>query len=520
MRRDAFRWVHLGALALVVVGLPWSNFLMSLGQLLLVGNLLVRGIVKRDLGHRLRAALTSAPVLVLLSFYVLHVVGLLWTDDLQWGLDLCRILAPVVVFTIFLQASPPLDEDELRWLLLLGAWSTIAVTLWCGWDVGMLDPGVDYRDLSCFISHIRLALLLCFAVCVFAHYWPAALWKRLLHAVAIVWSLHFVARLGSIAGATILLLVALVWTWRWSSRARPPMRWAMRGFLVLVPLLMTIYLWSCVRDFDRIQPGINNTLLQATAGGAPLSPRSHQPAARERLVRLAQHQRERTVPGVGTAEQAALQRRGRSRRSAFEHDHPLSGIHRRHQGFGGAHVPARSRSAADRGGHPSIHHGDRSGLRERIDEVLFELERYRATGDPSGYSLAMRLEFWKAGSTIAREHWIAGVGTGDTQKAFNAQYDRMGSALSPRWRLRAHNEYLTLWISFGAFGFIWCMIAWIWPALRTGAFRRPLFVAWAIAFAISCLTDDTPETQAGATFFAFFYCLFVFGLPPVPSSTD
>ena len=67
-------------------------------------------------------------------------------------------------------------------------------------------------------------------------------------------------------------------------------------------------------------------------------------------------------------------------------------------------------------GIPSIHHGDRSGLRERIDEVLFELERYHATGDPSGYSLAMRLEFWKAGSTIARDHWIAGVGTPPLQK--------------------------------------------------------------------------------------------------------
>jgi O-antigen ligase len=164
----------------------------------------------------------------------------------------------------------------------------------------------------------------------------------------------------------------------------------------------------------------------------------------------------------------------------------------------------------------SVLEGRRSAVRERVEEILFELDEYAATGDPSGHSIAMRLEFWKTGLSIARREWLIGVGTGDTQHAFDAEYERRNSPLEQRWRLRAHNQFLTLWISFGAFGFLWCMIAWAWPALRTGAWRDPVFIAWALTFAISCLTDDTPETQAGATFFAFFYALLVFGREAPP----
>ena len=78
---------------------------------------------------------------------------------------------------------------------------------------------------------------------------------------------------------------------------------------------------------------------------------------------------------------------------------------------------------------------------------------------------------------------------------------------------RAHNEYLTLLISFGILGLFWSLFSWTWPAWRMGAFKRPLFVCWAIIFTASCFSEDTIETQMGATFFAYFYTLLVFAYP-------
>ncbi|HRD51604.1 MAG TPA: hypothetical protein PKY96_03050, partial [Flavobacteriales bacterium] len=89
--RIAFRRTHVAALALCAVFLPWSTAFLSMAQMLLAANWVTAGIVLDDWRMRWRSA-ASAPSLVFISFYALHALGLLWTDDLGWGLDLCRIL--------------------------------------------------------------------------------------------------------------------------------------------------------------------------------------------------------------------------------------------------------------------------------------------------------------------------------------------------------------------------------------------------------------------------------------------
>ena len=118
-----------------------------------------------------------------------------------------------------------------------------------------------------------------------------------------------------------------------------------------------------------------------------------------------------------------------------------------------------------------------------------------------------------------------GVGTGDTKIAFAAAVRATcDTALSTEWRYRAHNEYLTLLDQLRC----------LRPAVErcsAGGGRRGCsgrgairyFIAWAIIFGISCLTDDTIETQAGATFFGLYYALFVFAAPresPQRSGSD
>jgi O-antigen ligase len=171
--------------------------------------------------------------------------------------------------------------------------------------------------------------------------------------------------------------------------------------------------------------------------------------------------------------------------------------------------------AIERGQANALH--DRGTIRERVEEVLLEIELYRNKGSASGHSVTMRVEFQKAGFAIAKANWWSGVGTGDTQHAFDTYYTDTHSTLDKKWWLRAHNEYLTLWISFGVFGLLWSLFAWWWPAYAHGAWKHPLFMAWAIAFGVSCFTDDTIETQAGATFFALYYALFVFAAPKEPT---
>ncbi len=508
-----YRAIHVGALALCAIFLPWSTAFLSIAQMILAANWIAEGLVRGDGRQRWKRAFARPEPLVFMSFLGLHALGLVWTEDLGWGLDLCRILLPVLVFGAVLGSAGPLRADEFRLILLLGAWSAIASGLF-----GLVFSGAapdDYRGLSLFISHIRLALLLSIAAAFFLLLWPAALWQRIAHGIGALLALYLVMRLASIQALVIMAAMAATVLWRRSRTWGKARRRLFRLGIIALPLTALCLIALQVGDRSRpVPPGLA-ARMERTAGGA-----------------LYYHDTTSTQTENGTHVWTYLAwdelRRAwilRSRRSLDEPDdlgHPLWSTAVRYlasKGLRKDSVGVMALSDADiraiEQGVPNALRQEQGMVRTRLDEVLFELDQYRSTGDASGHSVAMRLEFLKAGWAIARANWLTGVGTGDTQRAFDAHYAATGSRLDARWRLRAHNEYLTLLISFGVLGLAWSLFSWWWPARRSGAWRQEAFICWAIAFGISCLTDDTIETQAGATFFAFYFAVLAFARPSV-----
>ncbi len=510
-RHAVFHRVHVAALALCAVMLPWSTAFLSMAEMLLAANWITGGLVLGESRARWKAAFATAPSLLFLSFLGLHLIGLMWTEDLGWGKDLCRILAPVLVFGAVLAGSARLNPNEFKLVLRLGAWSAIA----CG-IFGLLFSGAragDYRGISMFISHIRLALLLSLSVAVLLTIWPSTLWKRVAHAAGAAAALYLIARLGSLQGLIILAILMLLYLWRRTAHLVRAWRVTSRAGIIALIILPLVLLRSTWRSASApVPPGLAQRA-ERTAGGE-----------------FYQHDTLSTQTENGTHVWTYIAwsefHRTWGRRSRVRLDgtdalgHPLLSTAARYlasKGLRKDSIGVMALSEADieaiEQGSPSAVRGTRGTLRARVEEVLFELEQYRSTGRADGHSVAMRVEFLRAGWSIARAHWLIGVGTGDTQRAFDAHYIASGSALAPQWRLRAHNQFLTLLISFGVFGLAWSIVALWWPARRLEAWKQPLFIPWAVAFGISCLTDDTIETQAGATFFALYYALFVFAAP-------
>lgn len=507
---DVFRTVHVAALALCAILLPWSTAFLSMAQMLLVANWLVEGIVRGDLPQRFGRAFGKAPSLVFVSFFGLHILGLAWSTDMDWGLDMVRILLPVLSFGVVLAASPRLSQAEYRTVLLLGAWSVVASTL-----VGLVLHGAstDYRSLSYFISHIRLSLLLCLAVVVFLTVPSAVTGLRIGGYVAAAWSVAFINELGSLQGVLILLVIGAVFLWR---ATRGWARWAklaVRTTLVVIPVVCIAVAIPVVRSYFVLPSEQLVKTMERTAGGEYYHhdiTNPHRENGTFVWTYWAPNEVGRTWP----------LRSKRSLNATDEQGHPLWSTLARYLSSKGVRKDSLAVMAltdaeihAIESGVTHVEPSRYSGLRERVDEVGFELGQYHAYGRANGHSVTMRLEYLKAGWAIAKRHWLVGVGTGDTKQVFNDQYDRMHTSLAPEWRHRAHNEYLTLWISFGVLGLLWSLFAWWWPAKQLGAWQRIHFIAWAIIFGISCLTDDTIETQAGATFFGLYYALFVFASP-------
>ena len=132
-------------------------------------------------------------------------------------------------------------------------------------------------------------------------------------------------------------------------------------------------------------------------------------------------------------------------------------------------------------------------------------------GNPSGHSLVQRFAFLNAAQHIYQQHPVAGVGIGDLPNAYADAYNDLNSPLEPEFRLRAHNQYATFLVAGGPLNLILWLVV-LGTLIPLAATRRGHPTTQAILFlvvlALSCLTEDTLETQAGVTFAGFFIGLF------------
>ena len=107
---------------------------------------------------------------------------------------------------------------------------------------------------------------------------------------------------------------------------------------------------------------------------------------------------------------------------------------------------------------------------------------------------------------------LFGVGVGDVRVAFDRQYEIMNTQLKPEFRFRAHNQYLTFFITFGVIGGIWFILTLVYP-LFLKKHHTYLYIVFFAIMALSFVSEDTLETQAGVTLFAVMNSLLLFSRP-------
>ena len=140
-----------------------------------------------------------------------------------------------------------------------------------------------------------------------------------------------------------------------------------------------------------------------------------------------------------------------------------------------------------------------------------ELHNYIVNkGNPSGNSVAQRIEFWRAAKYVIKHNLLFGVGTGDIVVELNKAYVEINTVLSPEYRYKPHNQYITIFVTFGFIGLVWFLAVLLICFIHLK--NNYLGFAFLIIVSLSMLMEDTIETQVGVTFFAGFISLFAIGM--------
>jgi len=502
-----FRQIYLAGIFLLIVALPLSMFLMSLAQFILLGAWILDGnIVKK-----LKSAFANPFFVVLAGVFVLHILGLINTTDFNYAYRDIRVKLPLLLLPLIIVSSAPLETNHFNAMLKFFIASVFISTLISiAVYVGIIHKDLhNIRDISIFISHIRLALLVCVAIvcCIYFFNSSSLLKIKILLIAIIIYLTAFLLLLESLTGLTVLICLLIFFAIRYL--LKQSRRVAGLGVLFIVAIIVfatnAFYRYVFV---DSIKQTIVNhkSLPKFTAlGNAYLNDTAKQDLENGNLVWITVCEKELDSTWNARSKFLFLGKDVKGQNIKYTLIRFLASKNLTRDAAGVLSLTVDEVRAVENG-IANVNDVRLSDVSKRIHNLGWEYRQYYYNGSSSGHSVIQRIEFWKTALYIISKHPLTGVGTGDVQIAFDRAYQENNSTLEQKSRLRAHNQYLTMAVAFGVLGGVYFIFCLLFPLLlnRKLGFLYSSFLLIAL---LSMINEDTLETQAGVTFFTFFNVL-------------
>lgn len=510
---DVLQWMGF---AIVLAALSFSNFFISFGSFWLVGvwllNLLNAHFTDRTAGNYFRVFTSEPLYFVPMAIYMLSVVGLLWSSDFGFGMWDLRMKLPLLFMPFLIATLRPMSARALEWLFRLFIASLVVATLCCLWVYfGFSSKRIlNIRDISIFISHIRFSMLLVFGAAIIMVRWMRRGVGVVIGTLVILLFVYFLWIIESVTGFTLLGALVFLYTLYVSSKLKD--RWMKVGVpavmigLAVMSTMFVVHRYQRYFDAEEIP---ESSLDASTPRGEKYTHylENKQLENGHYIMRfIAWNELKAAWDERSEIPFDSTDYKGNEVKWTLIRYITSLGKKKDLDA-----VEALSNDDIDQieRGIPSAFYGKKSGIDKRLDKIFFELDNYRNGGSPNGHSVFQRLEFWKTGSHIWKEHPWFGVGTGDLKSAFKERYMIDQTGLSEKNRLRAHNQYLTYFVGLGVFGGILFVVFFFYPVTRKFWRNSLVYMAFFVICLLSFITEDTLETQVGVTFYAFFHSFLV-----------
>lgn len=532
-------YFYLVGLILVAIFIPTSKFGLSVSQFYLLALWLLVGLDMRAVNKMFQekpffSRITSRIILsfkgiwnniktrsndfihnkvavVMVSMYLLHFVGLIYTSDFQYAFKDIRIKLPLLVFPLIISTMKPLNRKQFDTVLWFFISSVFFVTILAAIKFFRRDF-IDVRELSVFVSHIRVSLCIVFSIFTLGYFLFKRNYKvsvKALIVFLILWFLWQIKILESFVGVMIIAaLCVLLSIYFVMSKCRYKYVKICLVVAIVVVAAAIIYI-PCRIVYEYNNPDkVDVTQLDThTKSGNPYEfDTIHYCVEDARYV------------GLYLAKNEMLEAWNKRsvKKINSEYDDGYHALVRyltsrdlRKDAEGVASLSDNDVRNIENGV-ANYNYIENPGFKTRIMKVMVAYGNYKKDGNANGSSVFQRIEFIKASLNIIKENILFGVGTGDIANAFANYYEETNSKLLPENRFRSHNQYLAITVAFGIIGLLWFLFSMFYPIFADKKNRNYLYLIFIFIMALSMLTEDTLETQIGVTLFAFFNSFLVF----------
>ena len=504
------RYIFLFGIIGLAAGMLFGTVPTSIPQIILAANWLL----EFDFQRKWQVTKTNKIFWLLLSFFILHMLGMIYTQNYLKGLDDLRNKIPLIVLPLIFFTTYPLNEKEFKYLFKLYFLGVFVSSIYCylvyaGYTKKNI---VDVRNASVFMSHIRYSLFISFAIIGLCYYSvkESKFYNKLLYILIAAWLAFFMYKLDMATGALFLILTTFLLlifnSFKWLNKT---IALSVLGVFLIVASLIISKAYKSLNMYEQTTTNPANIILHKTQSGNTYFHNTQSTVAENgNLINININEDELKKEWNKRSKNNFDSLDNKGNKIRFTLLRYLAS-----KGMAKDSVAVSKLSPEDidhiENGISNYKYDLHSGLISKWRELVWEYTKFKKGENPSGHSISMRLEFWKTGVYIFNEHPLFGVGTGDIQDSYNHMYEKTNSKLETVWRLRCHNQYLAITVAFGLFGLTVFLFYLLYPAYTLRKTLHFLYWPFFSIAVLSFFTEDTLETQSGVTFFIFFQTLFL-----------
>lgn len=483
-------------LCVLAFGVPLNKVVMSVTMMFLALIFLLEGEYK----SKIKRLVSNKAFLLLSAFFLLHIIGLLWTTDTAYAWHDIKVKLPIIIIPIIIIAKPPKNSQHLAYILIAFIASTFITSVlnfafYQNW-IGNIEYD-DIRGLSLFGSHIRYAVIVTMSIAILLSFLKHKKF-RWLTILLIVWFTFYTLYSQVLSGVITLFVVytfysfLLIWK-KWKLIA-----FTYIGLIFIGSIIILIWIF---KPININKSDYQNLPLKTAEGNLynhnfdKITVETKEPTN----IYVCEIELQRDWPKYSNLPIDSLDLVGQPLKKTLIRYLSSKRLHKDAEGL----KQLSKKEIRDiEMGHASVYD---EGIMARIYGIKHQLNNIKS---PNNHSILERLEYWKVGISILKKNWLIGVGTGDIQDAFTQEYQDLNSLLEVENRHRTHNMYLTVFITFGIGGlliFCWMIINFLSFNIKHKQLIGVLFILISI---VSFIPEDSLETQTGVTLFALFYGLY------------
>ncbi len=539
-----FHRIYLWVLIFIAVSLPLSRSTMTQGMVLLLVlwiwsdfqmNVVLRffkqkGFVygiflltkylwilgEQSLREKTARFLKNKPAVVFASVYFLGLAGLFFTGNFPQATHVLRIKLPLLLFPLVFGSTQPINSGEFKKLMLFYLAAVLAGTL-----IGSLKilsgNYVDVREFSPFISPVRFGLNITFGILTLVYFIAKdksfSVPVKTFMALVIMWFIWFLMKMESVTSLGLLAIFFMGTMVYEAFRTKKTGIVAITLLVViLLPATAIFYIQKEVYRMTHVTTGqiLPHKTLKTAQGNPYVFDTIHFGIEDGRYVGAYL-----CIPELKKAWnlRSQIPFNGKDKNGnpvKYTLIRYLTSKNLKKDAEGVEKLTTKDIRNIENG-IANIHYVQHPGLHSRLLVMVKGWQVYQKTGNAGGNSVLQRYEYLRAVWRVIRNNFWTGTGTGDILEALGHEYVQLHSGLEKYAGFYSHNQYLDVFAAYGVFGFLWFLFALIYPAVKTRSFNDYFFTAFYFIMLLSMLSDDTLETHAGVTLFAFFLSLLMFG---------